>query len=52
MLSSWKNCTVEVGAPGNEDEFFAMLKEKIATSRRKTTVAEETVTDLSGTYNN
>lgn len=52
MLSSWKNCTVEVGTESNEEEFFALLKEKIATSRRKTTVAEDTVTDLSGTYNN
>ena len=53
MLSSWKNTTVEVGAEGNEDEFYELLKQKIATSRRKETVADDgAVADLSNTYNN
>ena len=53
MLSSWKNTAVEVGAEGNEDEFYELLKEKIKTSRRKETVAEDgAVADLSNTYNN
>ena len=53
MLSSWKNTTVEVGADGNEDEFYELLKEKIKTSRRKETVASDgAVADLSNTYNN
>ncbi len=52
MLSSWKNATVEIGAEGNEDEFYELLKKRIATSRRKETVASDTVADLSSTYNN
>ena len=53
MLSSWKNTTVEIGADGNEDEFYELLKEKIKTSRRKETVASDgAVADLSNTYNN
>ena len=54
MLSSWKgNAMIEVGADGNEDEFYELLKEKIKTSRRKENVAEESaVADLSNTYNN
>lgn len=53
MLSSWKNTTVEVGAEGNEDEFYELLKQKIATSRRKENVATDgAVADLSNTYNN
>ena len=52
MLSSWKNCPIEVGTKENEEEFYKLLKEKIATSRRKEPVAEEKVLDLSTSYNN
>ncbi len=53
MLSSWKNCTVEIGADGNEDEFYELLKQRIATSKRKETVNKDaTVADMSSTYNN
>ncbi len=53
MLSSWKNTTIEIGADGNEDEFYELLKEKIKTSRRKENVANDgAVADLSNTYNN
>ncbi len=52
MLSSWKDCTIDVTDPNNAKEFYELLKKKIATSRRKEKVAEETVADLSSTYNN
>lgn len=52
MLSSWKNCTIDVKDPNNATEFYELLKKKIATSRRKETVADGAVADLSSTYNN
>ncbi len=52
MLSSWKNAPIEIGADGNEDEFYELLKQRIATSRRKETVECDSVADLSNTYNN
>lgn len=53
MLSAWKNEAVDVEDPKNEDEFYEMLKVKIAGSRRKeTVVGDGKVADLSGTYNN
>ncbi len=52
MLSSWKGCEVDLDDPNLDDEFYDILKTKIATSRRKETVAPETVADLSNTYNN
>ena len=54
MLSSWKNnAMIEIGAEGNEDEFYELLKQRIATSRRKETVVSDgAVADLSNTYNN
>ena len=51
MLSSWKDCAVEVGNPENETEFYERLKVKIAGSRRKEARAEEAkVNDFSGSY--
>ena len=52
MLSSWKNCEIKVGADGNEDEFYEILKTKIASSRRKVSAGNDKVADLSDTYNN
>lgn len=53
MLSAWKNEAVDVTDPKNADEFYELLKVKIANSRRKTTTADDgTIADLSGTYNN
>lgn len=52
MLSSWKGETIKLDDPNLEDEFYDRLKVKIANSRRKTTVSEGGVANLSNTYNN
>jgi hypothetical protein len=50
MLSSWKGCEVDLDDPAIDDEFYEILKGKIATSRRKENIAEEQVANLEGTY--
>lgn len=51
MLSSWKGCEIDLDDPALADEFYDILKVKIAGSRRKENIAEEQqVTNLSGTY--
>ena len=47
-LSAWKNETIDV--PGNGDEFYALLQEKIKMSKVKKAEATGDVADLSGTY--
>lgn len=50
MLSSWKGCEIDLDDPALADEFYDILKDKIAHSRRKETVETNSVTDLAGTY--
>ena len=50
MLSSWKNCAVNLDDPNLADEFYELLKVKIAGSKRKENVTESEVANLSGTY--
>lgn len=50
MLSSWKGCEIDLDDPALDDEFYDILKVKIAGSRRKENVAEEQVANLDGTY--
>ena len=50
MLSSWKGCEIDLDDPALDDEFYEILKGKIATSRRKENIAEEQVASLDGTY--
>ena len=50
MLSSWKGCEIDLDDPALADEFYEILKVKIAGSRRKENIAEEQVANLSGTY--
>lgn len=52
MLSSWKDSDVLLDDPDMADEFYNILKTKIATSRRKETANENVVSDMSSTYNN
>ncbi len=52
MLSTWKNCEIDLDDPSLDDEFYEILKTKIASSRRKEKTASDVVEDLSGTYNN
>lgn len=47
-LSSWTGETVSL--PVDEDEFYAQLQKKVATSKEKTNVKEVVVEDMSSTY--
>ncbi|MBQ7822146.1 MAG: Gfo/Idh/MocA family oxidoreductase [Clostridia bacterium] len=49
-LSAWKNETIDM--PGNGDEFYALLQERIKLSNVKKAEATGEVANLSGTYNN
>ena len=50
MLSSWKGCEIDLDDPALDDEFYDILKVKIAGSRRKENVTESQVSNLDGTY--
>ncbi len=48
LLSAWTN--KEVTLPIDGDEYYAELQKRVATSRRKATVASDVAQDLDGTY--